>query len=53
LLDANVLAEVRTEVRALRKVLDGAGDLMALREAYQRLEGAAFKIAESMYGNPG
>jgi len=53
LLDAAVLDEVRTQVGALRKLLDGAGDLTALRDAYQRLEGAAFKIAESMYGNPG
>jgi len=53
LLDPNVLAEIRTQAGALRQLLEGAGDLTALREAYQRLEGAAFKIAESMYGNPG
>jgi molecular chaperone DnaK len=53
LLDAAILEDVRIKVVALRKLLDGAGDLTALREAYQRLEGAAFKIAESMYGNPG
>jgi molecular chaperone DnaK len=53
LLDAAILEDVRIQVVALRKVLDGAGDLTALRDAYQRLEGAAFKIAESMYGNPG
>jgi molecular chaperone DnaK len=53
LLDAAVLEEVRAQVGELRKHLDGAGDLTAMRDAYQRLEGAAFKIAESMYGNPG
>jgi molecular chaperone DnaK len=53
LLDAAVLEEIRTQVGTLRKLLEGAGDLTALRDAYQRLEGAAFKIAESMYGNPG
>jgi molecular chaperone DnaK len=53
LLDAAILEEVRTQVKTLRKLLEGAGDLAALRDAYQRLEGAAFKIAESMYGNPG
>jgi molecular chaperone DnaK len=53
LLDAAILEDVRIQVGALRKLLDGAGDLTQLREAYQRLEGAAFKIAESMYGNPG
>jgi molecular chaperone DnaK len=52
LLDAVVLEDVRSQVVTLRKLLEGAGDLTALRDAYQRLEGAAFKIAESMYGNP-
>jgi molecular chaperone DnaK len=35
---------------ALRRLLDGGGDIEALRAAYARLEGAAFRIAESMYG---
>jgi molecular chaperone DnaK len=52
LLDGAVLAEVRAQVVALRKLLEGGGDVAAMREAYQRLEGAAFKIAESMYGEP-
>ncbi len=51
LLDAAVLEEVRSQVVALRNLLQGGGDLTALRDAYQRLEGAAFKIAESMYGS--
>jgi molecular chaperone DnaK len=53
LLDAAILEDVRGQVKNLRKLLEGAGDLAALRDAYQQLEGAAFKIAESMYGNPG
>ncbi|WP_437278973.1 molecular chaperone DnaK [Sorangium sp. So ce375] len=50
LLDAELLGEVHAECAALRKLLDGGGDLDALRDAYARLEGAAFRIAESMYG---
>jgi molecular chaperone DnaK len=50
LLDAELLGEVQAECAALRKLLDGGGDLDALRDAYARLEGAAFRIAESMYG---
>ncbi|WP_437953273.1 molecular chaperone DnaK [Sorangium sp. So ce296] len=50
LLDAELLGEVQAECSALRKLLDGGGDLDALRAAYARLEGAAFRIAESMYG---
>ena len=51
LLDAAVLEDIRTQVVALRELLQRGGDLTAVREAYQRLEGAAFKIAESMYGS--
>ncbi|XXX77147.1 molecular chaperone DnaK [Sorangium sp. So ce134] len=50
LLDAELLGEVHAECAALRKLLEGGGDLDALRAAYARLEGAAFRIAESMYG---
>ncbi|KYF59531.1 molecular chaperone DnaK [Sorangium cellulosum] len=50
LLDAELLGEVHADCAALRKLLDGGGDLDALRAAYARLEGAAFRIAESMYG---
>jgi molecular chaperone DnaK len=34
-------------------LLEGGGDLNALRDAYQRLEAASFRIAESMYGTDG
>jgi molecular chaperone DnaK len=49
LLPAPVLEEVRAQVAVLRKALD-QGVLATMREAYQGLETAAFKIAESMYG---
>jgi molecular chaperone DnaK len=47
--DVAVLEEVRGSVGALRQELQG-GDVTSIREAYQRLEGAAFKLAESVYG---
>jgi molecular chaperone DnaK len=50
LLDAQLLTDVRADCAALRRLLEGGGDLDALRAAYTRLEGAAFRIAESMYG---
>ncbi len=51
LLDPSLLGEVRTDAHNLRMLLDGGGDLNSLRDAYARLESAAFKIAEAMYGN--
>jgi molecular chaperone DnaK len=57
LLSADLLNEVRSDCQALRRMLEGGGDLEALRAAYAKLEGAAFRIAESMYsdnaGEPG
>jgi molecular chaperone DnaK len=50
LLDAAVLDEVRLECAELRRLLDAGGDLTALKDSYARLEGAAFRIAESIYG---
>ncbi|MFS8071952.1 MAG: Hsp70 family protein, partial [Byssovorax sp.] len=50
LLDESVILEIRGDCVTLRRLLDGGGDLEALRAAYARLEGAAFRIAESMYG---
>jgi hypothetical protein len=41
---------VRGEAERLREVLEGNGGLEDIREAYQCLEAAAFRIAESMYG---
>ncbi len=50
LLDEKVILEIRGDCATLRRLLEGGGDLDALRAAYTRLEGAAFRIAESMYG---
>ena len=50
LLDESMILEIRADCVTLRRLLDGGGDLEALRAAYARLEGAAFRIAESMYG---
>ena len=50
LLDPGLLGEVSANCVALRKLLEGGGDLDALRAAYAQLESAAFRIAESMYG---
>ncbi len=52
LLEAALLGDVREDCDTLRKLLESGGDLIALREAYARLEGAAFRIAESIYGEP-
>jgi molecular chaperone DnaK len=48
--DATILEEVRGSVLALRQELQG-GDVGSIREAYQRLEGAAFRLAESVYSD--
>ena len=53
LLDASLLEDVRQDCIALRRMLEGGGDLDSLRDAYTRLEGAAYRIAESMYGGEG
>ena len=53
LLAADLLTDVRADCVALRKMLEGGGDLEALRAAYAKLEGAAFRIAESMYADAG
>jgi len=50
LLDPALLDELRADCANLRRLLDG-GDLESLRAAYTRLESAAFRIAESMYGD--
>jgi len=50
LLEADIVAGVRLEAERLRSLLDENGGLEEIREAYQGLEAAAFRIAESMYG---
>jgi len=51
LVDAAILEEVRGHVALLKSFLAGGGDVPTMRDAYQRLEAAAFKIAESMYSS--
>jgi molecular chaperone DnaK len=51
LLTPEVVETIRNELTLLRALLLG-NDIAALRDGYQRLEGTAFKIAESMYGDP-
>ena len=50
LLEESVILEIRSDCATLRRLLEGGGDLDSLRAAYTKLEGAAFRIAESMYG---
>jgi molecular chaperone DnaK len=51
LLSAELLDDVRADCVQLRRLLEGGGDLDSLRAAYAKLEGAAFRIAESMYAD--
>jgi molecular chaperone DnaK len=53
LIDAALLDEVKRDAAALRALLDQGSDLEAIRAGYNRLEGATYRIAESMYGEPG
>jgi molecular chaperone DnaK len=51
LIDGALLAEVKADCVALRELLEGGrSDLSAVRAAYTKLESAAYRIAESMYG---
>jgi molecular chaperone DnaK len=51
LLDERVVADVKGQVEVLRGLLEFSGGLEEIRSAYQELESAAFRIAESMYGS--
>ncbi|MET0344152.1 MAG: molecular chaperone DnaK [Polyangiales bacterium] len=50
LVPATVIEEVSRDVTALKGLMTGSDDPGAIREALQRLELSAYKIAESMYG---
>ena len=50
LVEAEVLDAARQQAEHLRGLLDGAGDVSAIREAHQNLEVMVFAIAEKMYG---
>jgi molecular chaperone DnaK len=49
LIKPELLAEVQDDCSALRILLDDGSDPETIRTAYSKLEGAAFRIAESMY----
>jgi molecular chaperone DnaK len=53
LLEPGVVSSVRHEAARVRALLEESGNLDEIRDAYQGLEAAAFKIAESMYGSDG
>ena len=50
LVSAEVIDAVRSDIAALRGLLEGEGDAVAIRESLQQLELSAYRIAESMYG---
>jgi molecular chaperone DnaK len=50
LVEAKMLADTATLARELRELLETKADLARIREAYQKLEGMTFSIAEKMYG---
>jgi molecular chaperone DnaK len=51
MLEASVVDSIKSDLAELRQQLEGGADITAIRESYSRLEGAAFKIAESMYAD--
>ena len=53
LIDGRLLDEVKADCAKLRGLLEKGSDLAAIHEAHARLEGAAYRIAESMYGGAG
>ena len=48
--DATLIEQVKTDIQKLKELLSQSEDAGAIREALQRLEISAYKIAESMYG---
>jgi molecular chaperone DnaK len=51
LVPASVIEEVARDVKALKELTQKSEDVNAIREALQRLEISAYKIAESMYSS--
>jgi len=53
LIDESLLTQVQADCDELRNLVEGGADFETIRAAYAQLEGAAFRIAESMYdGEP-
>ena len=51
IVDAGIIAAVRTDIATLRGLIEGSGDAIAIRDALQQLETSAYRIAEAMYGD--
>jgi molecular chaperone DnaK len=51
-LKADDLGEIRADLEALRQVLPGE-DIAKIKEALQRLEGSAYRIADAIYATQG
>ena len=49
LIEDTLLAQVQADSDELRNLVEGDADFETIRAAYAQLEGAAFRIAESMY----
>ncbi|GAC1575921.1 MAG: hypothetical protein NVS3B20_25110 [Polyangiales bacterium] len=52
MVEAEVLADLKVDLEALRAALGQGADVMAVRNAYQKLETNTFSIAEKLYGAP-
>jgi molecular chaperone DnaK len=50
LVDADILTAVKKDAELLRKLVESGADINSIREAYASVETAAYRIAESMYG---
>jgi molecular chaperone DnaK len=51
LVPASVVTQVTEDIAVLKELLENSQDVPAIREALQKLEVSAYKIAESMYGS--
>jgi molecular chaperone DnaK len=51
IVDGQIIAAVRADIAELRRLIDGSGDAIAIRDALQQLETSAYRIAEAMYGD--
>ncbi|MFW6067737.1 MAG: molecular chaperone DnaK [Myxococcota bacterium] len=50
LVSEEIVSRVRQDIDHLKQLMEGDGDVAALREALQALELSSYKIAESLYG---
>ncbi len=50
LVDPEAIERTKEAVKTLRAMIDNQSDLALLRDAYQKLEGETFAIAEKLYG---